>query len=193
MIFKAQENHILCLRLDKNRDIIAGSGGTASFTGSGKGKAAVIFESPYRGSPQPGPRSRREHLRRGRRNVDRGRREDLAGPGGGPRRGRDDLRLGHGRGPAPAARPGRLPRSRPARRGFRRTGRPLPDRAGRRREAALVVAEEMIYSLFWNEPEKRSISGRARKAACSPWTRMKRRRSSFKRIPSKSMTSCRSG
>ena len=48
LIFKAVENHILCMRFDPNGDIIAGSGGKGLLYRIPQGKkASVIFESPY--------------------------------------------------------------------------------------------------------------------------------------------------
>jgi len=47
-ILKAEENHILCLRLAGNGDIIAGSGGDGLVYRLAKGgKVSVVFESPY--------------------------------------------------------------------------------------------------------------------------------------------------
>jgi len=48
LVFKAEENHILCMRFDRNGDIIAGSGGKGLLYRIPQGKkASVIFESPY--------------------------------------------------------------------------------------------------------------------------------------------------
>ena len=47
-ILKTEENHILCLRFDKNGDILAGSaGGGIVYRLAKGGKASVLFESPY--------------------------------------------------------------------------------------------------------------------------------------------------
>lgn len=48
LILKAEENHILCLRMDKNGDIIAGSGGRGLlYRIPPEKKASILFESPY--------------------------------------------------------------------------------------------------------------------------------------------------
>jgi len=48
LVLKAEENHILCLKMDKNNDLIAGSGGKGRLYRISKGKKAfVLFESPY--------------------------------------------------------------------------------------------------------------------------------------------------
>jgi hypothetical protein len=48
MIFKAEENHILCLRRDRAGNIIAGSGGGGSvYRIAPGGRAQILFETPY--------------------------------------------------------------------------------------------------------------------------------------------------
>jgi hypothetical protein len=47
-LLKAEENHILCLKLDRSGDIVAGSGGNGLvYRVTKAGRAAVIFESPF--------------------------------------------------------------------------------------------------------------------------------------------------
>ena len=123
MIFKARENHVLCLKQDKNRDIVAGSGGNGLiYRISRGGKAAVIFESPFEevrtlafdldgniyaaagGAPK---RGRKEDLPPFPRPRPRPRSHDLG------RRGRPGA---SGRGVADRPRPRRKPKSPAARR-----------------------------------------------------------------------------
>ncbi|MBN1938834.1 MAG: WD40 repeat domain-containing protein, partial [Candidatus Aminicenantes bacterium] len=48
-VFKAEQNHLLCLRFDRNGDIIAGSGGPGLIYRIAKngGRGTVIFETPF--------------------------------------------------------------------------------------------------------------------------------------------------
>jgi len=161
MIFKAQENHVLCLRLDKNSDIIAGSGGNGLVYRISKGgKAAVIFESPY------------EEVRSLAFDLDgniyaaaggttsRGRREDLPVPAAG--RGAEVMISVSAA--APAAQPAQ---------GAPLPVKPAPSAVSAPREPGALYRiapdgvatrlwsspDEMIYSLFWNEGEKRITFG----------------------------------
>ena len=161
MIFKAQENHILCLRLEKNGGIIAGSGGNGLVYRISKGgKAAVIFESPY------------EEVRSLAFDLDgniyaaaggttsRGRREDLAVPAAG--RGAEVMISVSAA--APAAQPAQ---------GAPLPLKPAPSAVSALREPGALYRiapdgvatrlwsspDEMIYSLFWNEGEKRITFG----------------------------------
>lgn len=48
LILKAEENHILCIKRDANGDIVAGSGGKGVLYRISQGKkASILFESPY--------------------------------------------------------------------------------------------------------------------------------------------------
>ena len=48
LILKAEENHILCIKRDNNGDLIAGSGGIGLLYRISRGKkASILFESPY--------------------------------------------------------------------------------------------------------------------------------------------------
>lgn len=49
LILKADQNHILCLKEDKNGNILAGSGGKGLLYrfSQGGGKASILFESPF--------------------------------------------------------------------------------------------------------------------------------------------------
>ncbi len=48
LILKAEENHILCMQMDKNGNLLAGSGGQGILYRIQQGKrASVLFESPY--------------------------------------------------------------------------------------------------------------------------------------------------
>lgn len=161
MIFKAQENHILCLRLDKTGDIIAGSGGNGLVYRIAKGgKAAVIFESPY------------EEVRSLAFDLDgniyaaaggttsRGKKEDLPGTV----TGRDAEVMISISAAAPATQ---------AVQAARAPGKPAPAAASSLKEPGALYriapngvatrlwssSDEMIYSLFWNEPEKRIYFG----------------------------------
>ncbi|MHB8054755.1 MAG: hypothetical protein ACYDH3_05865 [Candidatus Aminicenantales bacterium] len=48
-VFKAEQNHVLCLKLDRGGDIVAGSGGPGLVyrVAKNSGKATVIFETPF--------------------------------------------------------------------------------------------------------------------------------------------------
>ena len=167
MIFKAMENHVLCLKLDRNRDIIAGTGGTALVYRIGLGgKVSRDLRDAVRGGSDAGLRPGREHLRRGRRVAD-------AGPEGGSS-GRSADRpgnRGHGfgfRGRRPAGGRHGLPASLRSIAGqgpaeLRLVGprwgalfRIAPDGLAKR---VWSSADEMIYSLFWNETDKRAVFG----------------------------------
>jgi len=166
MIFKAQENHILCLRLDKNGDILAGSGGNGLVYRVGKGgKAAVVFESPY------------EEVRSLAFDLDgniyaaaggsssRGRREDLPVQAAG--RDAEVMISISATAAAPAGQAAQA--AQPA----RPAAKPAPSAVSAAREPGALYRiapngvaarlwsspEEMIYSLFWNEPEKRIYFG----------------------------------
>jgi hypothetical protein len=48
LVFKAEENHVLCLKSDRTGDVIAGSGGNGLvYRVSKAGRATVVFESPF--------------------------------------------------------------------------------------------------------------------------------------------------
>jgi hypothetical protein len=47
LALKAEENHILCLKADKSGNLIAGSSGNGVVYRISTGKASVVFESPY--------------------------------------------------------------------------------------------------------------------------------------------------
>lgn len=48
LVLKAEQNHILCLRMDRNGDFLAGTGGNGLLYRLSKaGKVSVLFESPY--------------------------------------------------------------------------------------------------------------------------------------------------
>jgi hypothetical protein len=47
LVLKAEENHILCLQTDKSGNLIAGSCGNGVIYRISAGKASVVFESPY--------------------------------------------------------------------------------------------------------------------------------------------------
>lgn len=161
MIFKAQENHILCLRLDKNRDIIAGSGGNGVVYRIARGgKAAAIFESPY------------EEVRSLVFDLDgnvyaaaggsssRARKEDIPVSAAG----RDtDVVISISARPVapsaqavPSAGAARAATSVPAAREPGALYRIAPDGIAARLWSS---SEEMIYSLYWNEAEKRIYFG----------------------------------
>jgi len=165
MIFKAQENHVLCLRLDKTKDIIAGSGGNGLVYRIAKsGKAAVIFESPY------------EEVRSLAFDLDgniyaaaggttsRGKKDDLPAPAGG----RDTNVMisisATAAAPQPAAQ---------AVQAARAPAKSAPAAASSLKEPGALYriapngiatrlwssTDEMVYSLFWNEVEKRLYFG----------------------------------
>jgi len=161
MIFKAQENHILCLRLDKTKDIIAGSGGNGLVYRIAKGgKAAVIFESPY------------EEVRSLAFDLDgniyaaaggttsRGKKEDLPAPG----RDAEVMISISATAAAPAAQ---------AVQAARAPAKLAPAAASSLKEPGALYriapngvatrlwtsSDEMVYSLFWNETEKRLYFG----------------------------------
>ncbi|MDP2914578.1 MAG: WD40 repeat domain-containing protein [Candidatus Aminicenantes bacterium] len=163
MTFKAQENHILCLKLDKTGDIIAGSGGNGLVYRIAKGgKAAVIFESPY------------EEVRSLAFDLDgniyaaaggttsRGKKEDLLVPAAG--RDAEVMISISATAAAPATQ---------AVQAARAPGKPAPAVASSLKEPGALYriapngvatrlwssSDEMIYSLFWNEPEKRIYFG----------------------------------
>jgi sugar lactone lactonase YvrE len=165
-LYKASENHILCLRLDRNGDIVAGSGGNGLVYRIAKsgGKGAVIFESPF------------EEVRSLAFDLDG---YIYAAAGGTPTRPRDSLAVAPPAGreaevsisisnvslvpvtagqvqaaplspqpkPAAAAAPGREPGA---------IFKLRPDGTAQR---LWFSAEEMVYSLFWSESEKRLYFG----------------------------------
>jgi hypothetical protein len=160
-VFKAAENHILCLRLDKNADIIAGSGGNGLVYRVAKtGKASVLFESPY------------EEVRSLVIDLDgniyaaaggtstRGRREDPTVSSSG-REAEVMISVSAAPTPAPAVQAGP-----PAAKLFGAAAAPArepgalfkiaPDGVAKRLWSS---ADEMIYSLFWNESEKTVVFG----------------------------------
>jgi len=162
-VYKAAENHILCLKLDRTGDIIAGSGGNGSVYRIGKdsGKGAVIFESPF------------EEVRSLAFDLD-GR--IYAAAGGIPSRGRGGLAAA-----APAGREAEVTVSVSAAAAPAAVGQAQiateaapslkPPAAGREPGAVFRIApdgeavrlwlspEEMAYSLFWSEAEKRLYVG----------------------------------
>jgi sugar lactone lactonase YvrE len=161
LIFKTQENHVLCVKMDKNRDIIAGSGGNGLvYRITRAAKAAVVFESPY------------EEVRSLALDLDgniyaaaggtavKGKKEELPLPL--PAK---DTEVAISvsavataaqtvqTAPAPAKMPG-IPTA-PA----REPGalfRIAPDGLAKRLWSS---SDEMVYSLFWNESEKRIYFG----------------------------------
>jgi hypothetical protein len=170
LIFKAPENHVLCLRLDRNKDIIAGSGGGGLvYRVSRTGKAGVIFETPF------------EEVRSLALDLD-GNIYAAAG-GTSSRARRDDLppdQAGSGRdadvsvsvsavaaAPPPAA-PQAAPQAAPA---SGRRSSPASAVQGREPGALFRIGpdgvakriwasnEDMIYSLYWNETEKKVYFG----------------------------------
>ena len=164
MVFKAPENHILCLKFDRNKDIIAGAGGGGLvYRVSRTGKAAVIFETPF------------EEVRSLALDLDG---NIYAAAGGASSRVRRDelppVPAGSGReadvsvsvsavAAAPAS-PAAAPSSaRPSAPGSAVSGREPgalfrigPDGVAKRIWAS---SEDMIYSLYWNETEKRIYFG----------------------------------
>jgi len=165
MIFKAAENHILCLKFDRNKDIIAGSGGGGLvYRVSRTGKAAVIFESPF------------EEVRSLALDLDgnifaaaggvsaRARRDDPLSPPAG----RDaDVAISVSvvaAAPAPLA-PSAAPSApRPSSLGSPASGREQPGALFRIAPDGVAKklwgsSEDMIYSLYWNEPEKKVFFG----------------------------------
>jgi len=157
LVFKAQDNHILCLKFDKNKDIIAGSGGNGIVYRIAKtGKAMAVFESPY------------EEVRSLAFDLDghiyaaaggtttRGKKDDLAPPS----LGRDadvavsvvaaqTLQAAQ----APAKTVGAIA---PSSKEPGALYKIAPDGVVKRLWAS---SEEMIYSLFWNESEKKVYFG----------------------------------
>ena len=166
MIFKAPENHILCLKFDRTKDIIAGAGGGGLvYRVSRTGKAAVIFETPF------------EEVRSLALDLD-GNIYAAAG-GTSARARRDDLppvQAGSGRdadvsvsvsavaaAPAPSSPQPALVSARPSGPGSAASGREPgalfrigPDGVAKRIWAS---GEDMIYSLYWNETEKKVYFG----------------------------------
>jgi hypothetical protein len=165
MIFKAPENHILCLKFDRNRDILAGSGGAGLvYRISRTGKGAVIFESGF------------EEVRSLALDLDgniyaaaggtssRARKEDLAPVSAG----RDaDVAVTVSAvtvsgAPVPSPSPTQAPSSKapaPAGPSVREPGalfRIGPDGVAKKLWSS---AEDMIYSLSWNESEKKIYFG----------------------------------
>jgi sugar lactone lactonase YvrE len=159
MIFKARENHVLCMTLDRNRDIIAGSGGIGLvYRVTRTGKAAVIFESPY------------EEVRSLAFDLDgnlyaaaggtaKARREDVVLPASG----RDtDVTITVTAPAAPSAGQTSSPQTKPpaaAPSAGREPGalfRIAPDGIAKRLWAS---SDELVYSLYWNEPEKQVYFG----------------------------------
>lgn len=165
MVFRAPENHVLCLKFDRNGDIVAGTGGAGMvYRVARSGKAAVIFETGF------------EEVRSLALDLDG---NLYAAAGGASSRSRRDESAPAPAGrdaevsvavtavavaaaaPAPAAPApapgGKTSASAPA------TGRDPgalfrigPDGVARRLWSS---ADEMIYSLFWNETEKKVTFG----------------------------------
>lgn len=166
MIFKALENHVLCLKLDRNREIIAGTGGNGLIYRIGLGgKTTVLFETPF------------EEVRTLAFDLDgniyaaaggsptRGRRED-APPAPGPARETGvtvsvSAAAATGGGTASQV-PQLQPQSKVPAMGavtVREGGalfRVSPDGLAKRLWSS---PEEMVYSLFWNETDKRVVFG----------------------------------
>ena len=163
LAYKSAENHLLCLRLDRNGDIVAGSGGHGSVYRIAKdgSKGAVIFETPF------------EEVRSLAFDLDG---HIYAAAGGTPTRGRDGLTV-----PGPAGRDVDVSVSissvsvAPAAAGQVQAVGPAspvkPAAAGREPGAVYKIfpdgsavrlwlsGEEMPYSLFWTESEKRLYLG----------------------------------
>jgi len=166
-VFKAGENHILCLKLDRTGDIIAGSGGNGLVyrVAKASGKGAVIFETPF------------EEVRSLAFDLDGA---IYAAAGGTPTRTRDGLSASAPSGreaevgisvsavsvaPAQAGQTQGLPatappsKPAPAAGGAREPGaifKILPDGSSRR---LWFSAEELVYSLFWSEAERKVYFG----------------------------------
>jgi len=166
MIFKAMENHVLCLKLDRNRDIIAGTGGNGLVYRIGLGgKITVIFETPF------------EEVRTLAFDLDgnlyaaaggsptRGRREDLPGAPATARETGVTVSVSAA-GAAGAGTASQVPplqsqaKVPPMGVAAAREGGALfriaPDGLAKR---VWSSADEMIYSLFWNETDKRVVFG----------------------------------
>lgn len=166
LVFKAEENHVLCLKIDRTGDVIAGSGGNGLVYRVGKaGRAAVVFESPFEEVPSL---------------VIDGEGNFYAAAGGPASKGRkDELPLVvSGRDTdvtvsvsATAAAP--QTQVAPTGQAAAPPSRPLGiSGAGQKEPSALFKigpdgmskklwssSEELIYSLFWNEAEKKTYFG----------------------------------
>jgi hypothetical protein len=160
LIFKSRENHVLSLTFDRNRDIVAGTGGNGLvYRVSKTGRIGVIFESPFEevrslafdldgnlyAAASGTPKNRRDDLGA----IPLGRDADVAitvTPAG--------TATAAGAIQAPQAKPTAAP-SAPGREpgAVFRIG---PDGLGKR---VWTSNEEMIYSLYWNEPEKKVFFG----------------------------------
>jgi hypothetical protein len=161
-IFKSHENHVLCLKLDRGREIIAGTGGAGIVYRIAKaGRISVVFESPF------------EEVRTLALDLDG---NIYAAAGGAPTKGKkEELPIppaaaqvmvsvsasaaapvgaeaapGVPQKPAGAGAPSAAPREPGA------LFRISPDGVATR---IWNSAEEMIYSLFWNESEKKVYFG----------------------------------
>ncbi len=165
MVFKTPENHILCLKFDRNGDILAGAGGAGIvYRISRTGKGAVIFESGfeevrslaldldgniYAAAGGTSVRTRKEEPAL----APAGREADVAvtisavtvsaaaAPSAAP------AQAPSSKAPAPAGPSGREPGA------LFRIG---PDGVATKLWSS---PEEMIYSLFWNEAEKKIYFG----------------------------------
>jgi len=166
MIFKARENHVLCLKLDRNRDIVAGTGGNGLvYRIAVGGRVSAIFETPF------------EEVRTLAFDLDG---NIYAAAGGSPTRGRGeepspvpvrarDAEVTVSVAAASAAGAGtasQVPTLQPQTKvpamgavTVREGGalfRVSPDGLAKRLWSS---PEEMIYSLFWNETDKRVVFG----------------------------------
>jgi hypothetical protein len=165
MIFKARENHVLCLKQDKNRDIVAGTGGNGLiYRISRGGKTSVVFETPF------------EEVRTLAFDLDG---NIYAAAGGAPTRGRkEDLPPVSASARDPevtvsvvAAAPAQAGAASQISAAQAQTKVPAMSAAAREGGALFRVspdglakrlwssAEEMIYSLFWDEAGKRVVFG----------------------------------
>jgi len=164
LIHKAQENHILCLKVDKNRDIIAGSGGNGLvYRISRNGKGTALFESPFEeirtlafdldgniyaaagGTPT---KEKKEDSALPVRAAEAGVTISVSAAAPAPAGGQAGAAA-----PPPLKAPGAS---------FRAAKEPgalfkiAPDGVVKRLWSS---ADEMVYSLYWNEPEKRVYFG----------------------------------
>jgi hypothetical protein len=166
LLFKAEENHVLCLKIDRAGDVIAGSGGNGLVYRVGKaGRATVVFESPFE--------EVRSLIIDGEGNI-------YAATGGTATKARKDE--------SPLVVPGRdtdvtvsvsataaAPQTQiaPTGQAAAAPSRPLGiSGTGQKEPSALFKiapdgiskklwssSEELIYSLFWNEAEKKAYFG----------------------------------
>ncbi len=169
MVFKAVENHVLCLKLTRNKEIIAGTGGNGLvYRIAPGGKVTVVYETPF------------EEVRTLAFDLDG---NIYAAAGGMPTRGRREEAPplsapvkeagiaisvsavaavpqggagGTSQVPPVQAQP-KIPAMGAAT--LREGGalfRIAPDGLAKR---LWISAEEMIYSLYWNETEKKAVFG----------------------------------